>query len=128
LTAMTLLRVMVVLVVAALWLPAAAAARSQFCTQGDTCIAVSRRDGVIRLQIGTSPLAGARYRLCVTAPDRSRTCRRFRLIPNEDDTIAGSSVRWSRHFPRKGPGKYFARWALGDGTNFLPALDFRLRS
>jgi hypothetical protein len=125
---MTLVRVTVVLVVAALSLPAPAAARSRFCTQGDTCIAVSRRDGVIRLAIGTSPLAGPRYRLCVTAPDRSRACRRFRLLPNDDDTIAGSSVRWSRHFPRKGPGKYFARWALGDGSHFLPALDFRLRS
>ena len=27
-----------------------------------------------------------------------------------------------------GPGKYFVRWALGGGSNFLPALDFRLRS
>ena len=126
---MTFVRVTVVFVVmTALVLPAPAAARSSFCTQGDTCIAVSRRDGVIRLAIGTSPLAGRRYRLCVTAPDRSRTCKRFRLVANDGGEIAGSSVRWSRHFPRKGPGKYFARWALGDGTDFLPALDFRLRS
>jgi len=126
---MTAARVTAVLVVlVALSLPAPAAARSRFCTQGDTCIAVSRRDGVIRLAIGTSPLAGRRYRLCVTAPDKSRTCRRFRLIAGPVDGIAGSSVRWSRHFPRKGPGKYFARWALGDGSKFLPALDFRLRS
>ena len=126
---MTFVRVTVVLVVlTALALPAPAAARSSFCTQGDTCIAVSRRDGVIRLAIGTSPLAGPRYRLCVTAPDKSRKCKRFRLVAGGDGTIAGSSVRWSRHFPRKGPGKYFARWALGDGSQFLPALDFRLRS
>ena len=35
-------------------------------------------------------------------------------------------MRWSRHFPRKGAGKYCRRWALGDGSDFLPALDFRL--
>ena len=126
---MTFVRVTVVLVVlTALALPAPAAARSSFCTQGDTCIAVSKRDGVIRLAIGTSPLAGPHYRLCVTAPDKSRKCKRLRLVAGGDGTIAGSSVRWSRHFPRKGPGKYFARWALGDGSQFLPALDFRLRS
>jgi len=118
----------VLVVLAALVLPASAAARSRFCTGGDTCIAVTKRDGVIRLAIGTSPLAGRRYRLCVTAPDRSRTCRRFRLVVSGGGEIAGSSVRWSRHFPRKGRGKYFARWALGGGSNFLPALDFRLRA
>lgn len=119
--------VIAVVVAAALVLPASAAARSRYCTAGDTCIAVSKRNSVTRLDIGTSPLAGRRYRLCVTAPDRSRTCRRFRLVANEDGTIAGSSVRWDRHFPTKGPGKYFARWALGDGSRFLPALDFRIR-
>ena len=126
---MTVVRVVVVFVVlAALVLPVPAAARSHFCTGGDTCIAVTRAGGVIRLAIGTSPLAGRRYRLCVTAPEKSRTCRRFRLVTGADDAIAGSNVRWSRHFPRKGPGKYFVRWALGGGSNFLPALDFRLRS
>ena len=126
---MTVVRVAVVFgVLAALALPVPAAARSHFCTGGDTCIAVTRAGGVIRLAIGTSPLAGRRYRLCVTAPDKSRTCRRFRLVTGASDEIAGSNVRWSRHFPRKGAGKYFVRWALGGGSNFLPALDFRLRS
>jgi len=128
-TTMTVVRVTVLFVVlAALLLPAPAAARSSFCTGGDTCIAVTRRDGVVRLAIGTSPLAGRRYRLCVTAPDKSRTCRRFRLVVSGGGEIAGSSVRWSRHFPRKGAGKYVVRWALGGGSDFLPALDFRLRS
>jgi len=91
----------VLVVVAGLMLPASAAARSRFCTGGDTCFAMTRR---------------------------ARTCRRFRLVVSGGGEIAGSSARWSRHFPRKGPGKSFVRWALGGGSNFLPALDFRLRS
>lgn len=100
--------------------PASAEAR-QLCSAGDTCVAVERRGGAIVLSIGASPLAGPRYRLCVRAPDRSHACRRFRLRGRGE--IVGSSVRWHRHFPDRGPGVYRARW------NGFPrrGLAFRVR-
>ncbi len=105
---------------AALLAPAAADAR-QVCSGGDTCVSAERRDGEIVLSIGTSPAAGARYRLCVTAPDDRRTCRRFRLRGSGE--IVGSRIRWRRHFPFRGPGTYRARW------NGFPrrGLAFRVR-
>ena len=84
-------------------------------------VAVEQRAGAVVLSIGTSPLAGPRYQLGVTAPDRSRACRRFRLRGRGD--LVGSSVRWHRHFPDRGPGVYRARW------NGFPrrGLAFRVR-
>lgn len=101
--------------------PASAQAR-QVCSGGDTCVEVERRAGAIVLSIGTSPLAGPTYRLCVRAPDRTRACRRFRLRGRGE--IVGSSVRWHRHFPDRGAGVYRARW---DGFP-RRGLAFRVRA
>ena len=107
---------------AALLAPAAAEAVERCSPSGDTCVAVERRGGELVLQIGTSPAAPRRYRLCVTAPGGSRTCRRFRM--RGEGEIIGSTVRWERHFPDRGPGRYRARW------NGFPrrGLAFRVRA
>jgi hypothetical protein len=117
---MKLLALAPMLLALALLAPAAAGART-VCSEGDTCVGAERRGGEIILSIGTSPLAGRTYRLCVTAPDRTRACRRFRLRGGGD--IVGSTVRWERHFPHRGAGVYRARW-----NGFpRPGLSFRVR-
>ncbi len=112
----------VLAVLAAALLAAAPAGAVQRCSAGDTCVAAERRGGELVLSIGTSPAGPSRYRLCVTAPDGSRTCRRFRL--RGEGEIVGSSIRWERHFPDRGPGRYRARW------NGFPrrGLVFRVRA
>ncbi len=111
------------LVAVALVLPAPAAARSSFCSPtGDFCIRIASQDGSPLMSIGTFAHRG-RYSLCVTAPDGSRACRRFLLTPEVHD-LFGSHVRWSRHYPDRGPGTYRVRWRQA-GTNLGPRLSFR---
>jgi hypothetical protein len=108
---------------AALALPAAAHAQSGYCSPtGDFCTAVVRQGDDAIFRIGTFAFGG-RYRLCVTAPDRSRRCKRFRLRP-QGGGVLGSRVRWSRHFPGKGRGLYRVRWRKF-GNNLGPRLSFR---
>lgn len=101
-----------------------AAAQTSYCSpSGDLCTGIVRPgDGAI-LRIATFAHRG-RYRLCVTAPDGSRTCRRFRLRRISGD-LHGSRVRWRRHFPHEGPGLYRVRWQQSGG-NLGPRLRFRV--
>ena len=111
--------------VAALALPASADARASYCSpSGDTCLSVKRRGEVVLLRIGVVAGVASSYRLCVSAPDRSRSCRRFRLRRGRD--LDTGEVRWSSRYPHRGPGTYRARWDLGGG--FFPPLSFRIRS
>lgn len=76
----------------------------------------------------------ARYDLCVRAPDRTTTCRRFEMGPDRSGVVS-SRVRWSRRFPNLGPGVYRVQWrppALEYGSEeerryrkWLPSLSFR---
>ena len=110
--------------VAALALPASAGARTSYCSEsGDTCLSVKRRGEVVLLSVGVVAGVASSYRLCVSAPDRSRTCHRLRLRQGRD--LATGEVRWNSRFPDKGPGTYRARWDLGGG--FFPPLSFRTR-
>ena len=112
------------IVAAAPPLPAPAEGRSSYCSEsGDTCLSVKRRGRIVLLRLGVVPGVVSSYRLCVTAPDRSRTCRRFRLRQGPD--LATGQVRWNSRFPNRGPGTYRARWDPGGG--FFPPLDFRVR-
>jgi hypothetical protein len=70
-----------------------------------------------------------RYTLCVTAPDASRVCKRFRLRERER-RLFGSAVRWGRHYPNKGGGLSSVRWKtggdrLGRRVSFLRAARAR---
>ena len=53
----------------------------------------------------------SRYTLCVTAPDKTTTCHDYRI--HKTGVTFGSSIRWSTHFPRKGPGAYTVVWRSG---------------
>ena len=112
-------------VLIAVALPASAEARTSYCSpSGDTCLSAKRRGEVVLLSIGVVAGVASSYRLCVSAPDRSRSCRRFRLRQGRD--LATGEVRWSARFPDRGPGTSRARWDLGGG--FFPPLSFRIPS
>ena len=49
------------------------------------------------------------FRICVTAPSGSRTCRQFRLRASAGD-IFTRRVRWSSSFPDEGIGVYRVAW------------------
>ncbi len=105
--------------------PAAALARSAYCSPtGDYCTSVTRKAGDVLLRIGTFSFRGS-YRLCVRAPDGSATCKRFRLRRGRAG-IYSSTKGWRRHFPDKGAGVYRVRWQKF-GNNLGPRLSFRRR-
>ena len=106
-------------------LPAAADARSSYCSPtGDYCTSAKRKGGDVLLRIGSFGFRGA-YRLCVRAPDGSAACKRFSLRRDRAGVYA-SSKGWSRHFPDKGAGVYRVRWQKF-GRNLGPRLSFRRR-
>ena len=106
---------------AVLALPVAADARTGYCSPtGDYCTSVRDARGGPLLRLGSFAFSG-RYRICVTPPRGSRTCRSFRLRRGR---LFESTVRWSRHFPDRGKGVYRVRWLLGS-TKLGPRLGFR---
>lgn len=101
----------------------AADARSSYCSPtGDYCYGVQQRDGVWRISLHTFSFRG-RVRTCVTAPDGSRACRRFR-VREQRGGIYGFRVRWSRWFPNRGLGRYRVTFAVG-GSKIGPGVSFR---
>jgi hypothetical protein len=125
LTGAVLTRSALLVAIAGLWVlaPSAAAQTSYCSTTGDLCTGIVRPGDEAVLRIATFAHRG-RYRLCVTAPDGSRTCRRFRLRRISGD-LHSSRVRWRRHFPHEGPGVYRVRWQQS-GANLGPRLRFRV--
>jgi Family of unknown function (DUF6636) len=95
--------------------------RSYCSPSGDLCFGIKGRnnDPVLRID---SFVDFGRYMLCVTAPDASRVCKRFRLRARGRD-LFGSGVRWRRHYPDKGGGLYRVRWRTG-GEPLGPRLSF----
>jgi hypothetical protein len=96
---------------------------SAFCSRsGDLCYGIRRQgaDAILRLD---SFVNFGRYNVCVTAPDGSRACKRFRLRRGTRDLFR-SRVRWSIHYPDRGAGVYRVRWRTG-GRNLGPRLSFR---
>ncbi len=106
-------------------LPAAADARSSYCSPtGDYCTSVKKTGDDVLLRIGTFSFDGA-YRLCVRAPDGTARCERFRLLRSRAG-IYSSTKSWRRHFPDRGAGVYRVRWQKA-GANLGPRLSFRRR-
>ena len=96
---------------------------SFFCSlSGDFCYGIKRQgaDAILRID---SDVNFGRYNLCVTAPDGSRQCKRFRLRSGPGGLFR-SRVRWSAHYPDKGAGVYRVRWRKG-GRSLGPRLSFR---
>ena len=96
--------------------PAVATARTTYCSpSGDLCYGALDKGSMVSLRLTLMAGYFTRYRLCVTAPDGTRDCRRFRLHRIEHG-MYDSKIRWARHFPRRGPGRYHARWRYAGGV------------
>jgi hypothetical protein len=109
--------------VCALGLPQVAQARSAYCSSsGDVCFGVLQ-GGPVRLNLSLAAKYFNRYKLCVTTPGGSRTCRRFSVHLGSRGAYS-STVRWSRHFPNGGAGTYKARWFAG-GNALGPSVSFK---
>jgi hypothetical protein len=122
LAAMRSLLLIAIVVLALAW-PAAATARSSYCSpSGDICYGAVGTGATVKLEITLAARYFTRYTLCVSGPGGA-DCKRFRVHRAAFGTYA-SSVRWVRHFPGRGPGLYRATWKWG-GVAFKPSVTFR---
>jgi hypothetical protein len=107
-------------------------ARRHFCSStGDVCMGAFHHGAKVQLRLTLAARFFRHYTLCVTAPDGSRSCRRFAVRPSGNG-LFGSNVRWSRRFPNRGPGVYHARWrqsgrALGPRIAFAEGPSIHAR-
>ena len=117
--------VLVVLLGLLLVLPAApaSAVRRHCSVTGDVCYGAFGTGATVRLRVTLAANLFQRYTLCVRAPDGARTCHRFRTHAAAHGLFQ-STVRWSAHFPNRGPGRYRATWNAGGGA-FRPAITFK---
>jgi hypothetical protein len=87
---------------------------NSYCSDtGDLCQTTKKVDGTRKLTIGTAAKYFGRFKLCVTAPDGSHGCKKFRM--RKEGTIYARSVSWSANFPNKGKGAYTVRWRAVEG-------------
>jgi len=101
-----------------------AAAVKQHCSaSGDVCYGAFGIGSHVRLRVTLAANLFHTYRLCVRAPDASRTCRQFHTWPIAHGLFQ-STQHWAAHFPNKGPGRYRATWNAGSGA-FRPAITWR---
>ena len=114
-------RTLIVVVAAALLVPATASAGSTYCSKsGDVCY--QAKGSPIKLQITTAAKYFSRYRLCITNPHGVRECHRFRVHAAKAGTYS-STVSWPKHFAYGGKGTYKARCYAG-GNQLGPAVSF----
>jgi hypothetical protein len=106
---------------AALMLPATASAKSTYCSKsGDVCY--QAKGSPIKLKISTAAKYFSRYRLCISNPNGTRECHRFRVHRAAGGTYS-STVSWPKHFTYGGRGTYRARW-YEHGSALGPAVTF----
>jgi hypothetical protein len=123
---MRLLRVTLLLLALGVLVPAGAQAASGYCSPtGDYCYSATKRQGVVRLTLGTFSFRGG-VEICVTAPDRSRSCKTFTLRTRPRG-VHEVDARWSAHFPRKGAGTYRVTFAVAGSPAFRPSVTFAVR-
>jgi hypothetical protein len=97
-----------------------------YCSEtGDVCQSTAEVDGVRKLRITLAAKYFDRYRLCVVAPDDSRTCKTFDIEP-QGTSFYGDSVRWSAQFPDAGPGPYTVIWKMTSGDRIGHRLGFHV--
>lgn len=88
---------------------------NSYCSEsGDVCASTNKVDGKRLLRISTAAKYFDTYRVCVTAPDDSRTCRNGEMRDGNGDGIWTGRINWSERFPNEGPGAYNVRWTSGD--------------
>jgi hypothetical protein len=97
----------------------------------DLCFGAQGKGVHVKLRITLIADFFRRYRLCVTAPDGTKRCKRFRLHPIEHGMF-DSTIRWAKHFPFQVPGTYRARWrhagvALGPPVDFAEGPSIRVK-
>lgn len=98
------LPLLVLLVLAAS--PGAASAASQWCSEsGDTCTSTYKKRGVRYVEKRYAARYLERDRLCVRSPGGRRDCAEGTLRRRAGGIYA-VRLRWSRHFPHRGPGTY----------------------
>ena len=100
----------------------AQAARGYCSPSGDYCYAVKKREDVWPITFGTFSFRG-RVKTCVTGPAEIEVCRRFRLRLDRERSIYRFAVRWSRHFPNEGAGRYRVRF-FWQGSRLGPGVSF----
>lgn len=82
---------------------------------GDVCVSALRNDSGQRiLRIATAARYFDSVRVCVTAPDDSRTCRTGAMRDGNGDGIWTNTMNWAERFPFGGHGAYDVRWRSGD--------------
>ena|SRR5690242_9761716 len=112
---------LLLVVVVALAIPAAASARSTYCSKsGDVCY--QAKGSPIKLKITTAAKYFSRYKLCITNPHGVRECHRFRMHKAAAGSYS-STVSWPKHFEYGGKGTYHARWFAG-GNALGPRVAF----
>jgi hypothetical protein len=88
---------------------------TSYCSpSGDICLETFMENGEHKLGFVEAAEYYSKFNLCVTAPDDSRSCRKFKV--KSDGIGYFKTVRWSRFFPDKGPGAYVVRWKSGGGV------------
>lgn len=104
--------------------PSAASAAAAYCSPtGDYCYGASKRTGVWRISLRTFSFRG-RVKTCVKGPDDKRTCRQFRLAPDDQlPDIFAFDARWSAHFPNLGAGRYRVQF-YAFGSRIGPGVSF----
>jgi hypothetical protein len=82
---------------------------------GDICQSSQRVDGRRKFRIASGEKYFGRFKLCVTAPDGSHECKRFRM--RDEGAVWARSISWTANYPDKGKGAYSVRWRpyKGDG-------------
>lgn len=102
------------------WCPHPTDSNSRWCLN-----AKRSSDGTRELYIFRDGGKQMSYRVCVTAPDDTKVCRRFRLV--EAMGVAYDDVVWREHFPNKGRGAYKVVWRKLNGNRIGVPLGFHVR-
>ena len=98
---------------------------ARWCSpSGDVCFGRLRGKGPVRLGLTLAARYFRHYSLCVTAPDGTTACKRFRVHRTGREAW-GSIVRLATRFPNRGKGLYTAAWSSRAGP-LGPAIGFRL--
>lgn len=100
-------------------------APNSYCSEsGDVCASAREVDGKRLLRIVTAAKYFETYKVCVTAPDNSRTCRNGMMRDKDGDGVWTGSTNWAERFPNEGPGAYSVRWSSGGYRS--PRLGFHV--
>jgi hypothetical protein len=97
---------------------------ASYCSEsGDVCFGIyDNAQHVIRFELVTFTKYFGRYRICVSPPRATATCKIFRV--RQMGAEYGGKVFWQRSFPNKGAGRYRVTWKVG-AQRLGPTLTFR---